>query len=103
MYIMCIGIFAVSLSPLIIRHCEMDTVLPFVLLFMARGAGTSWFGNNIVFSLESYSTKTRCTGLGIGLSFMLLGGIVAYLIQLYLKPYSVAIIIFIYFSTSVMG
>ena len=103
MYIMCIGIFAVSLSPLIIRHCEMDSVLPFVLLFMSRGAGIAWFGNNIVFSLESYSTKTRCTGLGIGLSFMLLGGIAAYFIQQYLKPYSVAIIIFIYFSTSVMG
>ena len=103
MYIMCIGIFAVSLLPLIIRHCEMDSVLPFVLLFMARGAGIAWFGNNIVFSLESYSTKTRCTGLGIGLSFMLLGGIAAYFIQQYLKPYSVAIIIFIYFSTSVMG
>ena len=68
--------------------------------------GNSWnnaFGNNIVFSLESYSTKTRCTGLGIGLSFMLLGGVVSYFIQQYLKPYSVAIIIFVYFSTSVMG
>ena len=34
---------------------------------------------------------------------MLLGGVVSYFIQQYLKPYSVAIIIFIYFSTSVMG
>ena len=52
MYVMCIGIFAVSLSPLIIRHCEMDSVLPFVLLFIARGAGIAWFGH------QKYSTSS---------------------------------------------
>ena len=102
-YLICTGIYAVSLSPLIIRHCLMDTTSPFVFLFIARGAGMAWFSNNIVFSLENYSTKTRCTGLGIGFFIMQLGAVFALSIKSFLIPYSVTIFIFVYFVASVLG
>ena len=102
-YITCIGIFSVCLIPLIIRHCEINQTWTSILLFVARGAAMIWFTTNIVFTLENYSTKVRCTGLCTGYCFMQLGAILAVAIRKYIMAYSLSVSIFVYFAIGTFG
>ena len=102
-FITCTGTFSACLIPLIIRHCEINQTWTSILLFITRGAAMIWFTTNIVFTLENYSTKVRCTGLGTGYCFMQLGAILAVSIRKYVMAYSLSLSIFVYFAIGSFG
>ena len=102
-YITCTCAYTVCLAPLIISYCEINQTWITVLLFVARGATMIWFMTNIVFTLEQYATKIRCTGIGTGYGFMSLGSLISFLITHYVTSYSITLTCFVYFSIGVFG
>ena len=102
-YITCTCVYTVCLTPLIISYCEINQTGITVLLFVARGASMIWFMTNIIFTLEHYATKMRCTGIGTGYGFMSLGSLISFLIAHYVISYSITLTAFVYFSVGVFG
>ena len=99
----CTSLYLVCLAPIIISYCEISQTAITIFLFIARGAAMIWFMTNLVFTLEQYSTKTRCTGLGIGYCFMQLGSVISILIRNYVISYSITLSVFVFFSIGVFG
>ena len=102
-YLTVTGLLAMSLLPLVIRHCEITRTWRYILLFCAKGASTGWYTVNIIYTLENYPTTVRSTSLGAAYSIGCLGAMTALLIKTYLITYSITLGIFAYFSLGVIG